>query len=197
MTFFDEVFSKLFRKKENATAPIIHEPLARSENQQGVYALWVEQQGHVGLLEDVMGSYHKKKLGILGEPDVHVLTSKYSNGFAISYNDRLNREHFRHLFDYFKERTLGFGYKLAQADRRILDKGEHEETIEKWYLKPDVKHTGKEFEDQLYGNVLIEHIEVDRKPSYIRLMVNVYQGRPYAPARDFDEYLDQLFNTSA
>lgn len=197
MTFFDEVFSKLFGKKETATAPVIHEPLARTAGQSEKYTTWVAAGAHVSILEDLSSAYHKKKLGIVSPLEVHLLNTRYSNGFALSYDENIPGDAFRNLFDYFKEQTLTLGYKLAQADRRILDKGDYEETIEKWYLKPDIVHSGKEFEDQRYGNVLMEHVAVDRKPSYVKVMVNVYQGRPYAEALPFDDYLEELFNTNA
>ncbi len=196
MTFFDEVFSKLFGKKEAPAAPVIHEPLVRSASQSEKYADWVASEEHVSMVDDLNNAYHKKKLGIVSPLEVHLLNTRYSNGFALSYDDSITSQSFLHLFDYLKDRTLTLGYKLAQADRRILDKGDYEETIEKWYLKPDVVHSGKEFEDQRYGNVLMEHVAVDRKPSYVKVMVNVYQGRPYAEALPFDEYLEELFNTN-
>lgn len=196
MTFFDEVFSKLFGKKEAPAAPVIHEPLVRSASQSEKYADWVAREEHVSMVDDLNNAYHKKKLGIVSPLEVHLLNTRYSNGFALSYDDSITSQSFLHLFDYLKDRTLTLGYKLAQADRRILDKGDYEETIEKWYLKPDVVHSGKEFEDQRYGNVLMEHVAVDRKPSYVKVMVNVYQGRPYAEALPFDEYLEELFNTN-
>jgi hypothetical protein len=194
MTFFDEVFSKLFGKKETTAAPVIHEPLARTEAQSGRYADWLAQHVHIGMIEDLNSAYHKKKLGIISPLEVHILDTRYSNGFALSYDKSMSDDSFRNLFDYFKDRTLTFGYKLAQADRRILDKGDYEETIEKWYLKPDVSNSGKDFADQRYGNVLMEHIAIDRKPSYMKLMVNVYQGRPYSEAAPFDEFLEKLFH---
>ncbi len=197
MTFFDEVFSKLFGKKESAIAPVIHEPLTRTATQSEKYADWVAAGAHLGVIDDISNAYHKKKLGIVSPIEVHLLSTRYSNGFALSYDESIPGDAFRNLFDYFKEQTLTLGYKLAQADRRIRDKGDYEETIEKWYLKPDIVHSGKEFEDQRYGNVLMEHVAVDRKPSYVKVMVNVYQGRPYAQALPFDDYLEELFNTNA
>lgn len=194
MTFFDEVFSRLFKKKE-ATAPVVHEPLLRSESEMQQYEQWLQAGAHNSLIDDLSNAYHKKKLDIISPMEVHLLNTRYSNGFALSYNSGIGTDAFRNVFDYFKERTLTLGYKLSQADRRILDKNDYEETIEKWYLKPITLNSGKEFVDQRYGNVLLEHIAVNRKPSYIRLMVNVYQGRPFAEARPFDEFIDQLFYT--
>ncbi len=196
MTFFDEVFAKLFKKKNTATVPVVHEQLVRSPKQEAAYQEWRSKDKHLELLETVADAMHKKKLGILSELDVHLLNTPYSNGIAISYHEKVGEEPFRNLFDYFKEYTLGLDYKLAQADRRILDKGTYEESIEKWYLKPAKLGADNELVNQLYGNVLLEHVLIDRKPSFIKLMVNVYQDRSYTKALDFDEYLENLFNSN-
>lgn len=193
MAFFDEVFSRLFGRKTPGPAPLVHEPLTRSEGHEEGMASWLAAGGHQDMIEQVSDAYHKKKLGIVSQPEVHLLNSPYSNGFAISYQDEMGRQPFLYLFDYLKDSTLELDYKLSQADRKIMDKGEHEETVEKWYLKP-IGKSGKDFADQLYGNVLIEHVAINRKPSYLKLMVNVYQGRPYSQALSFDEFLEKLFN---
>ena len=195
MSFFDEVFAKLFKKKESTTVPVIHEPLVRNERQQEAYQAWCRAGHHLALLEEIADASHKKKMGILAEYEVHLLNTPYSNGIALSYHDKIGADAFQHLFDYFKEYTLGLDYKLAQADRRILDKGNYEETIEKWYLKPAKLAEANELVDQLYGNVLLEHVLIDRKPSFIKLMANVYQDRSYTEALNFEDYLENLFNS--
>ena len=195
MSFFDEVFAKLFTKKESTTVPVIHEPLERTEAQRSSYQNWVDSGACESLLENIAEAHHKKNLGILSDYEVHILNTPYSNGLAISYHQDMGEEAFRHLFDYFKEKTLTMGYRLAQADRRIMDRGNYEETIEKWYLKPALAPKGAEVVDQIYGNVLLEHNIIDRKPSFIKLMVNVYQDRSYTKALEFDEYFQKIFNT--
>jgi len=195
MSFFDEVFSKLFKKKSSDTIPVIHEPLERSEKQEVTYQNWVTSGMCGSLIDSISDAHHKKNLGILSEYEVHILNTPYANGIAISYHADIGEEPFRMLFDYFKEQTLTMGYRLAQADRRILDKGEYEETIEKWYLKPAISTEKVEVVDQIYGNVLLEHNTIDRKPSFIKLMVNIYQDRSYTKALEFDEYLQKVFNT--
>lgn len=195
MSFFDEVFSKLFKKKESNTVPVVHEPLTRSARQLEAYQNWCDASHHLTLLEQIADASHKKKLGILSEYEVHLLNTPYSNGIALSYHKNIGADAFQHLFDYFKEHTLSLGYKLAQADRRILDKGNYEETIEKWYLKPAKLAEEDQLVDQLYGNVLLEQVLIDRKPSFIKLMANVYQDRSYTKALDFEDYLENLFNS--
>ena len=47
--------------------------------------------------------------------------------------------------------------------------------------------------NQKFGNILIEKTEIDRKPSYLKLMANVYQDRLYSEAKPFSELIEQLF----
>ncbi|MFT6053161.1 MAG: hypothetical protein ACJAS3_000119 [Roseivirga sp.] len=47
--------------------------------------------------------------------------------------------------------------------------------------------------NQLYGNILIEYVMIVRKPSYIKLMANIYQDRMYSEALAFDELIEKLF----
>jgi len=188
-SFFEEVYKKLF-KKQNSNQPVVHEQLKRSEKELEDYGVWKSSEFRENLLQDFDRAYHLKRQQIESAMKVHLLDSQYANGFAITFNNVFTEKNFRNLFDYFKDCVLDQGYKLAQADRRISDKQTYEETIEKWYLKPQGTDFDQEIIDQRYGNVIIEYIAIDRKPSFIRLMANVYQDRLYAQARPFEE----LFN---
>ena len=99
---------------------------------------------------------------------------------------------FQNFFDYLKDKTLEQGYKLAQSDRRIMDKDTYEETIEKWYLKPQSADLDTSLINQRFGNIIIEKIEVNRKPNYLRFMANIYADRLYSKAQPFDELFDKL-----
>mgnify|MGYP000557190771 FL=1 len=193
MSFFDDVVGKLFGKQPSKAA-YIHEVLERSEKQLANYQAWLHTEEGIDLLKEIERGYYLKKQGMLSEIDVHLLDSKYANGFAISYNENIGKENFRNIFDYLKEKVLENGYKIAQADRRILDKESHEETIEKWYLKPISEELEAGIVNQRFGNVLIEKIDVDRKPSYIKFMANVYQDRQYTEAEPFQDLLDKVFD---
>ncbi|PIQ47026.1 MAG: hypothetical protein COW03_17035 [Cytophagales bacterium CG12_big_fil_rev_8_21_14_0_65_40_12] len=193
MSFFDDVFKKLFPERAVVGQELIHEPLERTTQELESYNAWInsEEAGH--LMSEVYNSYQLKKKGITAQLDVHLLESPYSNGFAISFNQEKTKEEFRNLFDFFKEKALDFNYKLAQKDRRIIDRETYEEVIEKWYLKPQAEPLEKNKFNQLYGNILIEYVLIDRKPSYIKLMANIYQDRMYSKALNFDELIEKLF----
>ena len=190
-SFFEEVYNKLF-KKQAPKQPVVTEMLKRSEKELAAYAEWYASESKTLLIEDFDRAYHLKKQQIESAMEVHLLASKYANGFAITFSQVFTPTDFKYLFDYFKDQILDLGYKLAQADRRILDKDTYEESIEKWYLKPQSGDFGQEFIDQRFGNVIIELVSVNRKPSYMRLMANVYQDRLYAKAEPFEKLFDNL-----
>lgn len=192
MSFFDNVVGKIFGKQTSKSA-FIHEVLKRSDADVEAYENWKRTEGFPNLISDVERAYYLKKQGIISSVEVHLLESKYSNGFAISFNQEFTTDSFKHTFDYLKEKSLEQGYKLAQGDRRILDRENYEETIEKWYLKPNSEDLGMGIANQRFGNILIEMTDIDRKPSYIKLMANIYQDRQYKEAEPFSELIKLLF----
>lgn len=194
MGFFDDVVGKIFGKQPAKTA-FIHEVLIRSEKELASFQAWQHSEAQKQLLHDVQHAYYMKKQGIISSIEVHLLDSKYSNGFAISFNSEIGAENFRNFFDLLKEKVLVHGYKIAQADRRILDKDTYEKTIEKWYLKPISEDFETGVVNQRFGNVLIEKIDIDRNPSYIKFMANVYQDRQYTKAEPFQDLLDIVFES--
>lgn len=193
MSFFDQVVGKLFGKQAPKSA-FIHEVLSRSEKELEQYIAWRNTEAAQNLVLDIERAYHLKKQDIISAVEVHLLETQYANGFAVSFNQEFTRENFTYVFDYLKEKGLEQGYKLSQADRRILDKEKYEETIEKWYLKPNATDSDSDIIDQRYGNILIEKIDIDRKPSYIKFMANIYQDRLYTKAKPFSELIDLILN---
>lgn len=190
-TYFEEVYNKLF-KKQSPKQPVVHELLKRSEKELEAYAVWRGTEMKEHMLDDLDRAYHLKRQQIESSMKVHLLESQYANGFAITFNEIFTKTNFQHLFDHLKNQVQEQGYRLVQADRRISDKETFEESIEKWYLKPQANDFNKTPIDQRYGNVIIECIYVNRKPSFIRLMANVYQDRLYAKAEPFEKLFDNL-----
>ena len=193
MGFFEDVVGKLFGKQEQKQ-PLIHEVLERSEAELIAYDNWIRSEGSQDLINDFDRAYSLKKQQVESSLAVHLLDSKYSNGFAVSYNENIGVENFQHLFDYFKNKVEQLGYKLAQGDRKLKAKGNAEEEIEKWYLKPLAADLGSQLVDQRYGNILIEKVSINRKPSYLKLMANIYQDRLYSEARPFEELYQNLIS---
>jgi hypothetical protein len=99
------------------------------------------------------------------------------------------------LSDYFKDTLLTLDYMLRSAQREITDKATYISTVERYYLKPESKQAmseGKQI-NQLYGNLLLENVWVDEKPSYLKVLSTVYADRSFTPALKFADLVQILF----
>jgi hypothetical protein len=191
MGFFEDIVGKIFGKQEQRQ-PLVHEVLERSEKELASYERWLMSDSSKELISDFDRAYSLKMKQVESSLAVHLLQSKYANGFALSYNEQIGAENFQHFFDYLKNIVEPQGYRVAQADRKLKVKGEAEEEIEKWYLKPLADDLSAQLIDQRFGNILIEKVSINRKPSYIKLMANIYQDRLYTKAKPFEELYQQL-----
>jgi hypothetical protein len=198
-TYFDKLVEKIFPAKlKGDPTTIVHEIIRRSDREKQEYQKWKEREDSNQWLKEIEQAYHYKKTQIRSTIDVHLFSSNGANGFAVTYHPSMNKKDFQHLFDFFKEQTLGMGYRVASSDRRIADRGNFIETKDKYYLKPPLNAADLDSVpilcDQLYGNVLIEQILVNDKPSYIKLLVSFYSDRMYKEARSYDEFIERLFH---
>ena len=200
MSFFDKIFKNIFANTDNPVLGVaVHEVLSRSRRDQKAYEAWKLNQSHLSLLQQVNQAYYYKKTGIRSDITIHLFQSDYANGFAISYLSSIGKKNFQHLFDFFRERVAAMSYRLANADRQIVDKKNFVETREKYYLKPplNLKETGDVSipSDQRYGNISIEHVLADDHPQYIKVIVTIYADRWFKPPQCYDEFVDQLLAT--
>lgn len=195
MSFFDKISHKLFSKDKSAQHADVHEVLKRPERDQRAYELWRNQPECEALVREVAQAYYYKKTNIGSELDVHLLNTAYANGFAVSYAPHREAKEFQYLSDYFKDQVITMGYRVVNADRRIQDKTTYVETIEKYYLKPPL-HKGDIAQgsiSQLYGNVAVEYVLINDRPSYVKVQASVYSDRLYQDALHFDEFAEKLF----
>ena len=197
MSYFDKIVGKLFAGKKAGSVAEVHEVLKRSERERTLYAQWKNSEDQQALLRELAQAYYYKKTNIRSDIEVHLFNTAYANGFAVSYLTRIVPKTFQHLFDYFKDKVLDMQYRLVTADRRILDRDIYVETIEKYYLKPPLRSQKDEKTiDQQYGNIIIEYVLIDDKPSYIKLLASIYSDRLYQEALSYDDFIYRLFNAA-
>ncbi len=202
MTFFDNIFNKIFSKNDKVGTPAVHEVLKRSERDIKLFNRWKGHAEQEALMREIIQAYYYKKSGIQSEIIVHLFNSAYANGFAITYLPRIGEKNFQHLFDYFRDQVLTMNYRLAGSDRMIVDKKDFVETREKHYLKPPTQveamaKTKKNRMDQLYGNISLEYVLINTQPSYIKVLASIYSDSLYKQALDFDDFAKHLFNNNA
>ncbi len=61
------------------------------------------------------------------------------------------------------------------------------------YLKPSIKYRARNPVLQLYGNMYVELDIHNDKTKRLKIVSNVYQGRGYVPAEDFEEFIRKIY----
>lgn len=195
MSFFDKVFHQLFPEKSARNEILLHEPIKRSTDYAENFSRWSKSFKRRDLLSSVYNSYELKQQGIIASPEVFILNSNTSNGFAIGYDSSMDTEEFSFLFDWLGEKTKQLNYKRVNSDVTVTAKSEEVQTVSKYYFKPRKNLQERDQKiDQQYGNILIEHILINDKPSYIRFIVNNYKDRQYKQAHEFEKLAEFLFS---
>jgi hypothetical protein len=205
MSFFDKIISQVFgNHKVNSTLPLIEEELKRNEAYKSSYFKWVNEGKYRWLMQKIYEGYALKKRNEASDLQIHLLHSSGANGFAITYSLLMDEKEMQYLFDLLKDKTLNLGYKLYTSNRRIFDRTQYVETIEKHYLKPPIHKiepqdsnnpdNNRQLFDQRYGNILIEYIAIDEKPSFLRLMTHYYYDFLYTPVLPFDKLISELLD---
>ncbi len=194
MSFAENIIEKLFPTSYSPNEPFVSEILERSKNDKVSYKKWLEDNKHKELSQVYSLSHFLKKKLITCSANVHIFNSRSANAFSISCCKNIDAKSFQHYFDYLKNRVLDEGYLLEQSDREIIDRMHYVETIDRHYLKfPEVFTPGEKC-NQLYGNIVIEHITVDDRPSYIKLMASYQMDSKYTKPISFDVLTQQLFD---
>lgn len=205
MSFFDKIIAQVFGTHQvDSNIPLITEEIKRSEAYKNAYFRWLNEGKYRWLLQKINCGYELKKKDEIDDLQIHILHSTGANGFAVSYSLLMEDKDLQFLLDYLKERVLQLGYKSYSSERRIFDRKEYVETIEKHYLKPITSKVipenahyhpnNKEIYDQIYGNIIIEYISIDDKPSFLRMMRHYYSDFLYMPARPFDDLVNHLLD---
>lgn len=193
MSYFDYIYGKLFGNQgSTSTKILVNEIIQRSQSFLDRFHAWKASDLCADFLNDLWQSYFWQKRGVDKDPQIMFLESTYSNGFAISYEAKYGRKNFRYLFDYLADKVKLLDYKLVTSRHTLQEKGDVVEMREMHYLKP--KRDFTEPIDQKYGNVQIEYIEENDKPTRIKLIANSYPDRKYKQAEDFENLAEHIFS---
>ncbi len=192
--FFDDLLKKIFPARGS------HQPLSVKENfllkdkdLQDV-EVWDHSEASKVLYDLVYRNYHYKRAQINESPEVHVFSSVYANGFALSYGPPLDVNSFSLLFLGLSRRIIALGYEQVSLDRKLEEVNEQVKETEKFYFKPPLQMPQEGvLISQLYGNISLEKIRINQQPSYFKLLAAVYSDRMYHDAKPFDELMDRLF----
>ncbi|TDQ14998.1 hypothetical protein DFQ04_2882 [Algoriphagus boseongensis] len=193
--FLDDLFKKVFNTE--AKQPVnFKENFTVKEGDFKEVEVWQNSEEAEKLFALVYKNYHFKRTNIQEHPQVHVFSSPYANGFAVSYEAPFDPKSFSLLFLALSRRILDLGYRQVSLDRKFEEINEQVRLTEKFYFKPPIQDISEgELISQLFGNIALEKISIDNQPSYIKLLATVYSDRLYHDADTFDNLMDRLFET--
>lgn len=187
MSYFDYVYKKLFGAR---TSVLVNEVIKRSQSFLLHFNAWKASEFCEEYLNEIWQSYFWSKKGVDKDPQVMILESGQSNGFAISYEPTLNKNHFHYLFDYLADQLKKLDYRLVISKFIMKDRGEYIETREMRYLKPNndlAVSLGHK-----YGNVQIEYMRINDYPTYIKFIANPpfrCDGNEYGNFEELAQYI--------
>ena len=191
MSYFDQLYSKLFSGGTKISAPmIVDDVLKRSNSFAAQYEDWRESDAAKDLISDILESYQSALIGVGKSPSIVLHQSLNSNGFAVSYDERYEKNAFSFLLDYLAEKAKGLGYRSVLGKQTLKEKGKEVEKKEIRYLKP--KPAFVEPIEQLYGNIHIEVIYIDDEPYRLKLVANTYSDRKYTSPLGFEELVEKI-----
>jgi hypothetical protein len=192
--FFDDLLKKIFPSKASNQALSVKENFSLKEKDLHDLETWDHTEDSKALYDLVYRNYHYKRAQINENPEVHVFSSVYANGFALSYGPPLDLNSFSLLFLGLSRRIIALGYEQVSLDRKLEEVNEQVKETEKFYFKPPLQLPQEgELISQLYGNISLEKIRINQQPSYFKLLASVYSDRLYYDAKPFDELMDRLF----
>lgn len=192
MSFAENILDRLFPQSVSPNEPFVSETLERSQNDKAGYQKWLADDTHRDLSQLYALAYFLKQRHITCSVNVHIFNSRSAHAFSISCSEHLETKSFQHYFDYLKNRARAMGYQLVRSEHELIDRTLYIETVERHHLtlalpEPDT------LPGQLYSNLIIEHISIDDKPSYIKLMAtHQADGQPNKTVT-FREFIRRMF----
>ncbi len=189
MAFFEDVIGKLFGQ-EQSDAPLISEPLKRSESFMEDYQRWVNSYKRKDLLNHFHTAYVLIEKGERSEHLLQLSTSR-SNGLLFYNSDSHDQPDFEFFFEWLGQQVKQLGYKKMNADTTTSERKGSIETIDRYYLKPKTDFKNAPI-NQKFGNVLIELFKENGVNSRIKLLANNYSDRNYQKHYEFEFLAESL-----
>lgn len=189
MSFFDDISGRLFPVNKKVG---IYEVLKQDQGFINKYQEWTSKSECIKLKEDILKSWEFKLKDLSPPLDIITYLSDYANGFTLYPGKDDHSNAMSYLMEYMKDMLISTSYRLVHSTRKIDEKKEGIEIVEKYYLKPPFPV--KIPYDQMYGNIEIEVLKHDQQEKRLKFLVSVYSDRKYTKALPFRELLSYLFD---
>jgi hypothetical protein len=137
-------------------------------------------------------AYHYKKADLPAQYRVQVIAEEHLRGAIFFYDPRIGADNFAFFLELLKDRVQQQGYTLHSGNKLQVRHERYTEEIEKLVLTPPASDLpGTSLCNQLYGNVLLDYIKVNKRPGFIRFAANSYQDAFFSKPLPFEELLEK------
>lgn len=167
--------------------------LQRSSAQITAFKEWVQGQVYLNWTGPFFKAYHYQKAHLPSPLRVQLVAEEHRQGIIMFYSPSIGYTNFKFLFDFLKERVLTQGYTLRSSDVQNVRHARYFEEIERHFLIPPASDVpGTELCNQLYGNINIELVQINKRPGYIRFTANSYADLYFSKPLPFSDLLEQV-----
>jgi len=201
MSFVNRLWGELFpennpSQKKKQKEVLLRETIERNEVFLRDYRGWIVQQIHFGLLahlDELRIKRDQTEKDNISEINFYRHSESASEGIYFHGEAPWNNMDYTYLIHYFVDQLKLLGYSLSNTQREVLEEHETLKMRERFYLKPALKYRGETPQNQLFGNVHIEHHIRDEQTVLVKFMVFTYSDRSFQPPLNFQTLLNRLF----
>ncbi|MCF8238694.1 MAG: hypothetical protein K9I85_11090 [Saprospiraceae bacterium] len=172
----------------------IHELLVRSPEDMQAHQQWKHQGGEEDFTDRLRHAYNVYRAGMDPEDtELDFMEFRTSSGFIIHLKDDESAgKEAPFIMDGLRDKILASGYRQTISERRIIQRKNRKEILERYYLKPPMDHQPGGAADQRFGNITIELLSCGQYPCNLKFITTAYPGRAHKPACSFGELMELL-----
>ena len=168
--------------------------IVREEDFKKAYLAWdfsLEKKRLINWISGQYGIYRSIPDDV--EKGIDFLNTNSSKGFVLHFKEKtFQKEELAFFFDYLKNNFLKAEYRISVSDRRVFNRANYLEKIERHYLKPRHKMGVNEKINQQFGNVSIILSYRDDQAYNLKCSATAYPDRSFAEAKAFDEFMETI-----
>lgn len=198
MSIINRLLKELFPEKKAGKKSDKKELLRRESIQRNQifladYQSWLQADMHKGLLKHLHDLRKEVKSGASeNEMRFFLHSEPASKGFYFNGETPWTSRDYDFFIHYLLEIIKDLGYALKNTKREVVEENGRLKTFERFYLKPSLKFRKEAPYQQLYGNVLVEHLQEENQTVLVKLMTYTYDDRNFQAPFDFEIFMDQL-----
>lgn len=196
MSIINRLLKELFPEKPESTKGLkevlVREMIQRNQRFLDGYKQWIKEEMHLGLLNHLQESRLLSDNLMDSQVNFFTHSEAASSGVYFHGERPWNSSDYAFLIHYFIEQLASLDYYSNNTKREVVEEEGHLKTVERFYLKPGLKYRREVPYNQLFGNVLIEHRQLEDETVLVKLMANTYNDRNFKKPYDFEDLLDKL-----